>query len=92
MPAAYVERLGPADQIRVGELPVPRPGPTDVLVAVETVAVNPVDTYVRSGRYPTPVPLPLVVGRDLVGTVAAVGSQAVPFRVGDRVLVQQPGT
>ena len=49
------------------------PGPTDVLVAVETVAVNPVDTYVRSGRYRTPVPLPFIVGRDLIGTVAEVG-------------------
>jgi len=85
MLAAYVERLGSADLIRVGELPVPRPGPTDVLVEVETVAVNPVDALVRSGRYRTPVPLPFVVGRDLVGTVAAVGAAAVPFRTGDRV-------
>jgi NADPH:quinone reductase-like Zn-dependent oxidoreductase len=49
------------------------------------VAVNPVDTYVRTGRSRTPVAFPFVVGRDLVGTVAAVGSEAVPFRVGDRV-------
>ncbi|HEU5043814.1 MAG TPA: NADPH:quinone reductase [Nocardioidaceae bacterium] len=85
MRAAYVEELGPADTIRVGELPDPVPGPTDVLVAVQTVAVNPVDALVRSGRYRTPVPFPFVVGRDLVGTVAAVGSEAVPFAVGDRV-------
>lgn len=72
MEAAYVEQLGPAESIRYGELPDPVPTPDEVLVAVEAVAVNAVDTLVRSGRWRTEVPLPLVVGRDLVGTV--VGS------------------
>jgi hypothetical protein len=62
MRAAYVTELGPADAIRVGELPVPAVGPTDVLVRVEVVVVNPVDTMVRSGAYPTPTPFPFVVG------------------------------
>lgn len=85
MTAAYVDALGPASAIRVGPLPVPGCGPTDVLVEVEAVAVNPVDTYVRSGRFATPVPLPFVVGRDLVGTVVATGSPATPYASGDRV-------
>jgi NADPH:quinone reductase-like Zn-dependent oxidoreductase len=85
MRAAYVTGLGPADAIRVGELPVPVPGPTDVLVRVEVVAVDPVDLLVRSGAYPTPTPFPFVVGRDLVGTVAAAGSGAAGFAPGDRV-------
>lgn len=84
MSAAYVTSLGPPDRIRVGELPVPAPGPTDVLVAVEVVAVNPVDTLIRSGAYPTPTPFPFIVGRDLAGTVARPGPGA-PFRPGDRV-------
>src|SRR5581483_10985689 len=57
--------------MRVGELPVPAAGACDVLVKVNAVAVNQVDTYIRSGRYPVPMPSPFVVGRDLVGTVAA---------------------
>jgi NADPH:quinone reductase-like Zn-dependent oxidoreductase len=85
MRAAYLTELGPVDAIRVGELPVPTPGPTDVLVAVEAVVVNPVDTLVRSGAYPTPTPFPFVVGRDLVGTVAAAGPGAVGFAAGERV-------
>jgi len=84
MRAAYITATGPADAIAVGELPVPAPGPADALVAVEVVAVNPVDTYVRSGRYPTPMPFPFVVGRDLVGTVA-LGDAAGTFAPGDRV-------
>jgi NADPH:quinone reductase-like Zn-dependent oxidoreductase len=85
MRAAYITQLGPADGIRVGELPVPAPGPTDVLVRVEVVVVNPVDILVRSGAYPTPTPFPFVVGRDLVGTVAEAGPGAVGFAPGDRV-------
>jgi NADPH:quinone reductase-like Zn-dependent oxidoreductase len=85
MRAAYITELGPAEAIRVGELPVPAPGPTDVLVRVELVVVNPVDTMVRSGAYPTPTPFPFVVGRDLVGTVAAAGAGAAGFAPGDRV-------
>jgi NADPH:quinone reductase-like Zn-dependent oxidoreductase len=85
MRAAYLTELGPVDAIRVGELPEPIPGPTDVLVAVEAVVVNPVDTLVRSGAFPTPTPFPFVVGRDLVGTVAAAGPGAVGFAAGERV-------
>lgn len=89
--AAYVDELGPADTIRVGPLPVPAVGSTDLLVAVEAVAVDPVDTFVRSGTFPTPVPLPLVVGRDLVGRVAAVGAGVGGFVVGDRVWANSLG-
>jgi NADPH:quinone reductase-like Zn-dependent oxidoreductase len=85
MRAAYITALGPADAIRVGALPVPAIGPTDVLVRVEVVAVDPVDTMVRSGAYPTPTPFPFVVGRDLVGTVAVASPGTPGFAPGDRV-------
>jgi len=90
MRAAYVERPGPPGEIVVGELAVPVPGPTDVLVAVELVAANPVDTFVRSGRYPTRVPFPFIVGRDLVGTVVASGPGST-FGVGERVWANSLG-
>jgi NADPH:quinone reductase-like Zn-dependent oxidoreductase len=73
MRAAYVERLGPASEIRYGELPEPDCGPGEVPVRVTAVAVNRVDTFVRSGAYVTPVPLPLLLGRDLVGRIAGTG-------------------
>ncbi|MEU4676149.1 alcohol dehydrogenase catalytic domain-containing protein [Micromonospora sp. NPDC023737] len=85
MRAAYIERPGPAADIRFGDLPAPHPGPTDVLVDVIATTVNPVDTFVRSGAYRTPLPLPLVVGRDLVGRVAEVGPGAAGFHAGDLV-------
>lgn len=85
MRAAYIETHGPAGSIICGTLPTPVPGPTDVLVEVDAVAVNNVDTFVRSGAYATPVPFPFVIGRDLAGTVAAVGADVVGFAEGDAV-------
>jgi hypothetical protein len=93
MRAAYITELGPADAIRVGELPVPAIGPTDVLIRVEVVAVDPVDTMVRSGAYPTPTPFPfvVVVGRADTGELAEaaavlnrrLAAEELPVRVHD---------
>jgi NADPH:quinone reductase-like Zn-dependent oxidoreductase len=85
MRAAYIDAVGPVGAIRHGELPVPSVGPTDVLVRVTAVAADPVDTFVRSGAYATPLPLPFVVGRDLVGEVAVAGPGAAGFTAGQRV-------
>lgn len=80
MKAAFVRERGPADDIHYGDLPTPEPGPGDVLVRVTSVAVNPVDTLVRSGAYPTQLPFPFVLGRDLAGVVVAVGERVTRFR------------
>lgn len=85
MKAAYITELGSADAIRYGELPIPSYGPTDVLVKALATAVNPVDTFVRSGAYATPTPFPFVIGRDVVGTVTAAGEGAGAFSPGELV-------
>ena len=85
MLAAYIEHLGSTDEIRYGPLPAPEYGPTDVLVRVEATTVNAVDAHIRAGRYRTPLPYPFILGRDVVGTVAALGSGVDRFTVGDRV-------
>lgn len=82
MRAAYVERLGSVDEIRFGELPEPAAGLGEVLVDVVATSANPVDTFVRSGLYVTPVPLPLALGRDIVGRVS---SDAAGFKAGEWV-------
>lgn len=91
MRAAFIDQLGPAENIRFGELPVPVPGATDVLVRVAAVAVDPVDTFIRSGAYRTPTPFPFVIGRDLAGTVAAADPAATGFTLGDRVWCNSMG-
>ncbi|MEU9336482.1 zinc-binding alcohol dehydrogenase family protein [Streptomyces sp. NPDC048290] len=65
------------------ELPVPEPGPHDLLVRVEAVAVNPVDYKVRQGD--DPGGRPKVLGWDAAGTVVAIGDQVGRFTVGDEV-------
>jgi NADPH:quinone reductase-like Zn-dependent oxidoreductase len=91
MKAAYVEGFCDASGIRYSELPDPAPGPGQVLVQVEAVAVNKVDTLVRSGTWRTPVAFPLVVGRDLVGTVVVGGPGADDVHPGDRVWANSAG-
>lgn len=88
MNAAFITRLGPPEEIRWGELPDFPAGPSDVVVRTLAVAVNPVDTFVRSGRYPTPTPFPFVIGRDLVGEVVRAGPG---FAAGDRVWCDSMG-
>jgi alcohol dehydrogenase, propanol-preferring len=66
------------------ELPVPEPGPDDVLLRVHANAVCRTDLHVIEGELPEPK-LPLVPGHQIVGTVEAVGGQARNVTVGDRV-------
>jgi NADPH:quinone reductase len=85
MKAAFIRQTGGPESIVVGELPDPRPGPREVLVAVKACAVNPIDTYVRAGTVAMPLSFPFIVGCDLAGEVVAVGSDVDRFRPGMRV-------
>jgi len=85
MKAAFIHQPGPPEAIIYGDLPRPEPQGRQVLVRVGAVAVNPVDTYVRSGAISWPLPKPFIVGCDLAGTVEAVGPAATRFKPGDRV-------
>lgn len=85
MRAAYIERLGSADEIHYGEFDLPAVGPGDALVRVEALAVNPVDTYIRSGAYRTTLSFPFIIGRDLVGEVVSVGADVSRCAPGQRV-------
>ncbi|HLT63634.1 MAG TPA: zinc-binding alcohol dehydrogenase family protein [Pseudohongiella sp.] len=62
----------------------PVPGPHDLLVRVSAIAVNPVDTKIRS-RVTPPADQPKILGWDAVGIVEEVGSEVTRFKAGDRV-------
>ena len=85
MRAAYIERVGSPDEIRYGEFDLPTAAPGQVLVRVEALAVNPVDTYIRSGAFHTALSFPFIIGRDLVGAVVRVGAGVSRFTPGQRV-------
>jgi NADPH2:quinone reductase len=66
------------ESVQVGE-----PGPGQARVRHTFIAVNFIDIYFRTGRYPAPLPSGL--GSDAVGVVEAVGPGVTDIRVGDRV-------
>ena len=76
MKAAFIEKPGPPENIKYGELPDPNPGDSQVLVRVKAVAVNPIDTYIRAGAIAMPLPFPFIIGCDLAGTVEACANVA----------------
>jgi NADPH2:quinone reductase len=85
MRAAYIEQTGPPENIRVGDLPRPVPGPGQILVRVGAVSLNPIDLYIRSGLVAFPLAFPYVIGCDVAGTVEEVGPGSSRFKAGDRV-------
>lgn len=85
MKSAYVKKVGSSESIIYGDLPKPKPAANQVLVKVKAAAVNPIDTYIRSGNFPMDLPLPFVVGCDLAGVVESVGRDVTKYRKGDRV-------
>jgi len=86
MRAAIVEGFGPIESHRMGELPDPRPGPGQVVVAVRATAVNFVDLLVVTGKYQFLPPRPFVPGKLPVGVVSEIGSGVAHLKRGDRVL------
>ncbi len=91
MKAAFFTKTGSPDVIQIGDLPVPEPGPTEVLVRVKAVAVNPIDTYIRGGAIKAELPNPYIIGCDLAGVVEKCGAETSALSIGDRVWCSNQG-
>jgi NADPH2:quinone reductase len=84
MPKAIrFHRLGGPEVLELETVDVGEPGPGQARVRHTYVAVNFIDIYFRTGRYP--LPLPNGLGSDAVGVVEAVGEGVTDVKVGDRV-------
>ena len=89
MPGAIrVYETGGVDKLRWEDVPLPMPGPKEVLVRNTAIGINFIDTYHRSGLYP--LPLPFTPGTEGVGVVGAVGADVRGFKIGDRVAYVDP--
>jgi NADPH2:quinone reductase len=88
MKAVLLTDFGGGDVLEAAEVPVPVPGPDQLLVRIQAAAVNPVDYQTRRGDYRDGLVLPAVIGSDLSGVVQAVGSNVRDFAVGDEVYAQ----
>lgn len=83
MRAIRAGSAGGPEVLSLDELPVPEPGPGQVVVEVSAAGVNFIDVYHRSGVYP--VEYPRVLGTEGAGVVVALGPDVTEARVGDRV-------
>jgi NADPH:quinone reductase len=86
MKVARAHRKGGSDELKFEDVPIPQPGPGQVLIRVESASVNFSDVKRRRGdTYPFPTVFPYVPGGEVAGTVAAVGPGAEMHVTGSQV-------
>ncbi len=83
MRAIQIAKTGGPEVMRLVEIPIPEPGPGQVLIKIAAAGVNFIEIYFREGRYPAA--LPLTLGMEAAGTVAATGEGVTGFAVGEPV-------
>ncbi|MCB9631148.1 MAG: quinone oxidoreductase [Sandaracinus sp.] len=82
--AVLVHETGGPEVLRVENVELAPPGPTEARVAHRAIGVNFIDTYHRSGLYTLPS-LPHGLGVEGAGVVEAIGDEVTEVKVGDRV-------
>ncbi|MBI4523746.1 MAG: zinc-binding dehydrogenase [Deltaproteobacteria bacterium] len=87
MKAVYINEHGGIDRLIHGDLPDPVPNDHEVLVRVKACGVNYIDLWVRRGLPFLKIDYPFVLGQEVVGEVAAVGSSSCAIPVGGRVIL-----
>lgn len=90
MQAVRIHRHGGPAELALERIPVPVPGPGQVLVRVLGVSVNHLDLWVRRGMPGFPVAFPRILGCDGSGEIAALGPGVGAYRVGQKVALE-PG-
>src|SRR5688500_5330614 len=85
MKAIRVKAFGEPEVLQLATVPDPNPGPGQVIVRVSHAGVNPVETYIRSGKYAGRPELPDTPGSDGAGVVVRVGQGVTEVQPGQRV-------
>jgi len=83
--AIRVKEFGDPEVLRLEEVPTLRPSPGQVLVRIQAIGINPVETYIRAGTYARLPELPYTPGNDSAGVVEQAGADVSEFNTGDRV-------
>ena len=82
---------GSADCMTLADGPVPQAGPGQILIEVVCAGINRPDVLQRSGRYPPPPDASPILGLEVAGRVAAVGTGVTEWKVGAGVTALTPG-
>jgi len=88
MKAAAIDRFGPPSVLTTHRLPVPKPGPHEVLIALHAAGVGSWDGLARDGSWRPwgqKAPFPIIPGTDGAGIVVSTGANVRKVQVGDRV-------
>src|SRR5215510_3938691 len=86
MKAVLCKQYGPPESLTFEELPSPRPGPGEVVVAVKAASVNFPDVLIIQNKYQFKPPLPFSPGSELAGIVKEVGEGVKHAKPGDKVI------
>ncbi|MGA2880105.1 MAG: zinc-binding dehydrogenase [Bryobacteraceae bacterium] len=85
MRAWLMDSYDGVENLRLGDVPDPQPGPNQILLRLRFAALNPADAFLAQAMYPAKPHLPHILGRDGVGEVLAVGSGVSNVKAGDTV-------
>ncbi|AGZ40830.1 Zn-dependent oxidoreductase [Actinoplanes friuliensis DSM 7358] len=87
MRALVATGYGDPEQLTIAELPVPRPGPGQILVKIAASTINPTDLRVITGGFRDLVDLqfPYTLGNEFAGTVTEAGPAVTRFQAGDEI-------
>jgi NADPH:quinone reductase len=83
--AVRVHKPGGPEVLTYEDIEIPPPGAGQVRLRQHAAGINYIDTYFRTGAYPSPVGLPFVAGNEGSGEVIAVGDGVTDLKIGDRV-------
>jgi NADPH2:quinone reductase len=88
--AVRVHKTGGPEAMVYEDADIPAPGQGQIKMKNHATGINFIDTYVRSGAYPSPVGMPFIPGNESAGEVIAVGPGVSDLKVGDRVTCVGP--
>jgi alcohol dehydrogenase len=88
MRAVVLHEHGDNDKLQfIADYPTPKAGEGDVVVRVRASSINYHDVFTRRGMPGIKVPLPVIIGLDVVGEIAELGAGVTGWNIGDRVLI-----
>jgi NADPH:quinone reductase-like Zn-dependent oxidoreductase len=85
MRAIVQDTFGGPEVLRLADVPDPAALPTEAVVLVKAIGINPVETYIRAGRFPFAGQPPVILGWDISGIVESVVPGVNRFAPGDEV-------
>ena len=86
MKAVWVDSFGDPAQLKVRQVPSPRPKGNEVKLSVRAAGLNFADTLMVAGRYQVSPTFPFTPGMEVAGVVTQLGEDVTGIRIGDRVM------